>query len=87
MALSSDSTDAQVNAQFDDNARYWESADKAANFYEAVLVLLRRYPIASSAGGRSLSRADLLRLQDEVLPYVKAGQTSTRAVWTKGKPV
>jgi hypothetical protein len=68
VALTSASTDAQVEAAYDDNADYDSgsgSVTKARDYQQACRFLLRRYPTTVGAGGTSLGR-DTKVLQDEL---------------------
>lgn len=62
--LTSASTDAQVEAEYDDTASYAEdlSVAKARRFVTACRILVRRYESSMTKGANALSkRVDLLR--------------------------
>ena len=59
--LSSNSTDAQVLAAYDDNASYEEdgSRTKALAFVTACRILRRRLPLSAARGPQSVTRESL----------------------------
>jgi len=67
MALSSTSTLAEVEAQYDDNADYAEveSVAKAKLYIHACRILLRRYR-SSQSGGRVSQSRDLVGLREDL---------------------
>lgn len=89
-SLTSSSTDAQVEAAYDDNASYAEdlSPTKAKAFVTAVRILLRRLASGMSKGSNSLNydrgllQKQLAEAQEWVLLYSaddRAGPRITRA--------
>lgn len=73
--LSSASTDAQVEAAYDDNASWFEdqSVTKAKAFVTAGRMLLRRLYSSQAKGGNSLTfRIDLIKQEvDEAMEFVR----------------
>lgn len=65
MALSSTSTDAEVIAQYENNAAYWQSYQKAEAFCEALVILLQRFDRSGAIAGKSWTREDLTKLLDK----------------------
>lgn len=80
MALTSASTDAQVWAEFDDNADYEANASRAQclAFRTACRYLMRRRPTEIGRGNRSVTMDDLRRLYDDAGGYLKT-TTATSA--------
>lgn len=74
MALNSASTDAQVEAAYDDNASYLEtnSRDMAAAFVTACRILLRRRAQSYSIAGRSVSRESIETERDAATKYLQS---------------
>jgi hypothetical protein len=62
MALTSASTDAEVIAQYENSARYWESYAKACDFCEAIVFILNRFNRVNALAGKSWTREDLTAL-------------------------
>ena len=67
MSISSQSTDEQINAAYDDNADYAEvgSIVKARTFVLACRIMLRRTPQQAGSDGQYVGR-NLLVLQSEM---------------------
>lgn len=84
--LSSTSTDAEVNAAYDDNASYAEddSLSKAKAFRTAVSLLIRRVLADSTKGDKSLrfDREALQRQLDEVAAYISTNDITTNPAVT-----
>lgn len=80
--LSSDSTDAEVWAAYDDNASYQEdvSRSKASAFITACRILARRLPISAARDGQSVSRESLREEVADANAWLAAnpGSGSTR---------
>ena len=74
--LSSNSTDAEVWAAYDDNASYEEdgSRAKALAFVTACRILRRRLPLSAGRGPQSVTRESL----DAEISAAKRGSTPTR---------
>jgi hypothetical protein len=89
MSLTSASTDAQVVAQYEDNACYWDSYAKAAAFCEAIIFILNRFPRVNGVGGKSWTREDLTKLLDKAEAARASLEESTganpkRTMFTRG---
>ncbi len=89
MALSSLSTDAQVLAQYEDNACYWQSLAKAEAFEEAIVIILNRFARMNTIGGKSWTREDLTKLLTTVTEKRESLTTSSsvggRTHFTRGR--
>lgn len=72
-ALSSASTDTQVEAAYDDNADYDvpPSTSKAESFIQACRILLRRRASVISISGRSLNRETIQKSLDDSMAWYK----------------
>ena len=72
--ISSASTDAEVQAAYDDNASYVEdnSVDKAKAFITACRLLIRRIPTSIAVSGRSATRDSLKSEIDEAYTWLKS---------------
>ncbi len=74
MAVTSASTTAAVQAQYDDNADYESdsSGAKAALFLQACRILKRRVPESMTSGAGSVTQADYQADIDAATAFVKA---------------
>ena len=81
--LSSNSTDAEVWAAYDDNASYEEDASraKALKFVTACRILRRRLPLAAGRGPQSVTRESL----DAEVAAARAWLDRHRT-WAVGEP-
>lgn len=82
MSLTSASTLAQVEAQYDDNADYREagSASKARDFAQAARILLRRYQTSvtgAEGGGFTRSISVIKDALDEAVAWIDANDDSS----------
>jgi hypothetical protein len=87
MALSSSSTDAEVIAQYEDNALFESSSTKAQNFLEAVRILIRRFPQSQTIQSRGFTMTSLESMERRAAEvYKNISLTSNRSNWTSGRP-
>ena len=83
--LSSDSTDAEVWAAYDDNASYQEdvSRAKASAFITACRILARRLPISAGRDGQTVSRESLREEVAAAQAWLAANPASSGAGSTR----
>lgn len=83
--VTSESTDAQVWAAYDDNASYEEdgSRTKALAFVTCCNILARRLPLSGSRGGQSISRESLTAQADQARTWLAANPGTTGAGSTR----
>lgn len=77
--LNADSTDAEVWAEYDNNASYEEDSSraKALAFITACRFLARRLPLSASRNGQSISRESLAAEIQSAQAWLAANPGST----------
>lgn len=79
--LSSNSTDAEVLAAYDDNASYEEDASraKALAFITACRILRRRVPLSAGRGGQSFTFESLSEEIESAQSWLDSNPSTTGA--------
>jgi hypothetical protein len=77
MSLTSTSSDADVLAQYENSARYWESYANAADHCEAISFIINRFNRMNTIGGKSWTREDLQNEYEMATAKREAMQPST----------